>query len=79
MKDLVITSGQLKKELYILLACFVAAFLTNVASIIVFKTPWSEIFTQIGYVIVITILLYLIAAFIRFIFYLTRKMIKNNP
>ncbi len=77
MKDLIITSRQLKKEIYILSACFAAAFLTNIVSIIIFKTPWYEIFTQIGYVVVITIVLYLIIVFSRFIIYLAGGLIKK--
>lgn len=65
MKDLIITSRRLKKEIYILSTCFIIAFLINIFSIITFKTPWYEIFTQIGYVIVITFVLYLIMACLR--------------
>lgn len=65
MKDLIITSRRLKKEIYILSTCFIIAFLINIFSIIAFKTPWYEIFTQIGYVIVITFVLYLIMACLR--------------
>lgn len=75
MKDLIITSKQLKKELYILSACFAAAFLTNIVSIIMFKTPWYEMFTQIGYVVVITLFLYLLLAIIRTIVSLIRRMV----
>jgi uncharacterized membrane protein len=78
MQDLIIPSKRLKKETYILSACFVAAFLTNIVSIITFKTPWYEIFTQIGYVLVITIVLYLIVSFFRFIIYLTGRLIRNQ-
>lgn len=65
MKDLVITSKRIKKEFYILLICFVIAFIINVVAVTTYKTPWSEIFTQIGYVIIITVLLYLLSAFAR--------------
>lgn len=67
MKDLIITSGRLKKEMIIISSCFTTAFLINVAAIIMYKTPWHEMFTQIGYVIVITIVLYLVVAFFRLI------------
>lgn len=67
MRDIVITSRKLKKEIYIFSACFTMAFLTNIISIIIFKTPWYEVFTQIGYVIVITVVLYLIATLFQLI------------
>ncbi|MPM63480.1 hypothetical protein SDC9_110360 [bioreactor metagenome] len=77
MKDLIITSRQLKKEIYIFSACFVAAFLTNIVSIILFKTPWYEVFTQIGYVIFIALFLYLLVILVRVIAYMIRKLIKQ--
>lgn len=77
MKDIVISAKRIKKEGYILLICFALAFMTNIISIILFKTPWYEIFTQIGYVIVITVTLYLLVAFFRFIIYLVNKLIRR--
>lgn len=74
MKDLVITSRRLKKEMYILSACFITAFLINIFSIVTFKTPWYEMFTQIGYVVVITFILYLLVAMIRAVVFLIKKL-----
>jgi len=65
MKDLVITSKRVKKEFCIFSVCFVIAFIINVIAVTTYKTPWSEVFTQIGYVIIIAILLYLLSAFVR--------------
>lgn len=75
MKDIIITSKRLKKEIYILSTCFIIAFLINIFSIIAFKTPWYEIFTQIGYVLVITLISYLLVAIVRVIAILIKKMI----
>ncbi|SFL29174.1 hypothetical protein SAMN05216357_11788 [Porphyromonadaceae bacterium KH3CP3RA] len=75
MQDLIIPSKRLKKETYILSACFAAAFLTNIISIIIFKTPWHEMFTQIGYVVVITLFLYFFLAIIRIIISLIRRVV----
>jgi glucan phosphoethanolaminetransferase (alkaline phosphatase superfamily) len=75
MKDIIITSRRLKKEIYILSTCFIIAFLINIFSIITFKTPWYEIFTQIGYVLVITLISYLLVAIVRVIAILIKKMI----
>ena len=77
MRDLIITSKQLKKEIYILSACFAAAFLTNIVSIILFKTPWYEVFTQLGYVIFIALFFYLLVILVRVIVYMIRKLIKQ--
>lgn len=73
MKDIVISAQKVKRELYILLGCFIFAFLLNITAIIIYKTSWIEIFTQIGYVIVIAVGLYLFIALIRFLIYLIKK------
>lgn len=78
MKDLVITSKRLKKEIYVLSTCFILAFLINISSIVTFRTPWYEMFTQIGYVAVITFILYLFIAMIRVVVFLIRKAITRN-
>ncbi len=77
MKDIIISSKRVKKEVAILLACFTMAFIINVASIVIYKTSWLEIFTQIGYVIIITLTLYLVVAFIRLIIYLICRLTKR--
>lgn len=74
MKDLIITSRRLKRETVILTFCFIIAFLINIFSIITFKTPWYEIFTQIGYVIAIALILYLFVMVFRAVVYLIKKL-----
>lgn len=78
MKDILITSAQLKKELRILFICFALAFLVNIIAIAIYKTPWYEAFTQIGYVVVITLVLYLILALFRLLFVLFRKIFNRK-
>jgi glucan phosphoethanolaminetransferase (alkaline phosphatase superfamily) len=78
MKDIVIPSQKVKREAYVFLGCFIFAFLLNIAAIIIYKTPWYEAFTQIGYVIVIAVVLYLIMAFIRFFIYLIKQLFKQK-
>jgi|APHig6443717497_1056834.scaffolds.fasta_scaffold203452_1 presenilin-like A22 family membrane protease len=58
MKDYTLTAKRQKKELSILLYCFIVAFLLNIAAIIIYKTPWVEVVTQIGYVVVVGVVLY---------------------
>jgi len=74
MKDIIITSKQIKKELYILLGSFIFAFLLNIVAVAIYKTPWVEIFTQFGYVVVITVVTYLLIGLVRFIISLIRKL-----
>ncbi len=58
MKDSVITAKVKRRELIIWLICFVVANVVNWCAIIKFSTPWYEIFTQIGYVVVSSVVLY---------------------
>lgn len=58
MKDIVITSRMLKQERNIYLVSFVVSFIINIIAIIIYSRPWIEMFSQIGYVIVISIIIY---------------------
>ncbi len=68
MKDSIITAQAKKRELWILLACFVVANITNWVAIIRFSAPWYEVFTQIGYVVVTTLVIYALMAILRIAF-----------
>ena len=78
MKDIVISSKQQKRELRILLYCFVFAFLLNIIGIIIYKTPWIELFTQIGYVFVIAFALYFIVSLFRLLVYLISRLFRKK-
>ena len=68
MKDTVITARAKKRELWILLACFVVANITNWVAIVRFSAPWYEVFTQIGYVVVTSLVIYALIAVLRIAF-----------
>jgi hypothetical protein len=68
MKDTIITAQAKKRELWILLACFVVANVTNWVAIIRFSAPWYEVFTQIGYVVVTSLVIYALIAVLRIAF-----------
>ena len=78
MKDIIIPVRRQKKELRILLICFAFSFLLNIAAIIIYKTSWAEIITQIGYVIIIALALYVLIAIIRLIVYLISRFFKKR-
>ncbi|NCC47242.1 MAG: hypothetical protein EOM16_09435 [Bacteroidia bacterium] len=73
MKEIVITKQRLRRELSFLLMSFLFAFLLNVFAVFVYNTPWIEIFTQIGYVLAITVVAYFLVAIIRGILLLLKK------
>ena len=67
MKDIIITGAKIRRELWWLLAAFVIANLMNIYAIAVYNTEWKELVTTLGYVIALSIVLYLVIALIRWI------------
>lgn len=78
MKDIVITGKMIRRELYVLLGCFVVAFLTNVGCIIAYDRPWVELVSQIGFVFFITGGVYVLLAFFRIIVWLIAKLFRKK-
>jgi ABC-type protease/lipase transport system fused ATPase/permease subunit len=67
MKDITITGKRVRYELTSLLVCFIISFILNIGAIIFYKSPWTEIFTSIFYVISFAIALYVAWIIIRLI------------
>ena len=67
LRDSVITAGQKKREIIIALSCFAATFLLNVYCVIRYACPWTEIFTQLGFVVVLAVGLYVLTVIVRLI------------
>lgn len=79
MKPTIISPERKKKELFILLICFIAALIFNVFAIIKYNTQWKELITQLYIVIIITFGLYFILLFFRGLAWIIIKMfIKRN-
>ena len=77
MKDIVITEKMIRRELFVLLGCFVAAFLVNVGAIIAYDRPWVELISQIGFVFFIAGGIYVLLAIFRFLVWLVVKLFKK--
>ncbi len=75
MKDTIISADVKRRELKIWLACFVVANIINWAAIIKFQTPWYEIFTQMGYVVVSSLLLYGLLLLVRIAWRIIRALL----
>ena len=56
-----------RREFIIWLIAFLCSNLLNVYGIIHYKTSWIELVTQLGYVFVLSLLLYFLVALIRLI------------
>ena len=77
MKDTVITADVKRRELWILLGCFVVANVINWVAIIKFATPLYEVFSQIGYVVVTTCILYILLWVLRLGWYLLKYLTRK--
>ena len=73
MKDTLITAHRKLVELKTAGVCLLLAVLLNVGCIIYYHTPFYEVFSQIGYTVVIALGFYVIWTAIRLILWLFRK------
>ncbi len=73
MKDTLITAHRKLVELKTAGVCLLLAVLLNVGCIIYYHTPFYEVFSQIGYTVVIALGFYVIWTAIRLIVWLFRK------
>ena len=75
MKDITITAQRQQIELCTLLACFVIANLVNLYAILSHDAPLSEMYTSLGYILVLTAVVYALWTILRIIYYGTKKLI----
>ena len=78
MKPIVIDSKFIKRELWILLGCFVAAVIFDLVGIIMFKRPAIELLTTIGYEVVIALGLYAFLALVRILVFLIKNLFRKK-
>ena len=73
MRDTLITAHRKLVELKTAGVCLLLAVLLNIGCIIYYHTPFYEVFTQIGYTVVIALGFYVIWTAIRLILWLFRR------
>lgn len=75
MKDIILKGNVIRRELLVALCCFLLSFCINIVAVIVYVKPWTEIFTQIGYVVIIGAVFYCIMWAFRLLYLVIRKLI----
>lgn len=65
MKDLVISARRLRRECIVALVCFLTAFLLNVYAVVHYDRSWVELFSQLGFVVAIAVVFYVLSAVFR--------------
>jgi hypothetical protein len=78
MKDIVIPSKTVKKELVILFVSLAAALILNIYSIIKYKTSWTELFSQLHVVLAVGLVIYLLVSFFRLIFAAFNRLLSKK-
>jgi uncharacterized integral membrane protein len=67
MKDLTISKKRIKTEIKVWLVSFCFAVLVNVFAILNYKTNWTEIFSQLHIVLLMSVFIYLLLGVVRII------------
>ena len=65
MKDIHISVKRQKTELLFLVISFALAFGLNILGIVMYKTEWKEIYTQIRIVLMLGITIYILLVLVR--------------
>ena len=78
MKPIIIDSKFVRRELWILLGCFIAAVIFDLVGIILYKRPAIELVTTIGYEVVIALGLYAFLALVRILVFLVSQLFKKK-
>ncbi|TLX74927.1 hypothetical protein E9993_11050 [Labilibacter sediminis] len=68
MNDIVIKRTHIYRELKIWLLALLVAEGVNIYAIIKYKTPWVELFTSIGFVMIFSLIFYLLALIFRLLY-----------
>jgi hypothetical protein len=79
MKDTLITVSWKKRELYMLLACFLLANALNVYSIVAYNSRWKELYSSLWYVILVCLGIYGFLAFLRLAWWGLGKLLIKKP
>lgn len=74
LRDTTITAVQKKRELIIILVCFLAAYLLNVIGIIQHKSPAKELITQLHVVLLVAGAFYGTVIILRVLYYMISRL-----
>lgn len=77
-KDIVLTVRRQRTEVILFLACFVFAFLLNIYSIITYGTEWKELYTQLIWVLALSVLFYGILLILRLLYWGLKTVISKK-
>jgi len=78
MKDITIKAGNIKRELWIFAVVFIFTFGLNIYSILHYKTSWSELYTHLYVVVLMSIFFYCVIAVLRLLIGMISKLFRKK-
>lgn len=78
MKDIVISARRIRREGLFAAAALLIAFAANIYAVVHFDRPWYELFTQLGYVVVMAVMIYLLLWIPRLLVALVMRMVRRR-
>ncbi len=78
MKDIVIKSQRIRKEIIIWLSILIITYIGNIISIIKYKTSWNELYSSVFYVLTISFIIYIIFVLFRLLLFSIIKLLKKG-
>ncbi len=78
MKDILISSRRIAREIQIFLACFVLALALNAYAIHTYNTQWKELLTTLHITIALAIVMYVLLGILRLIFGSVSRLFKRK-
>ncbi len=76
MKDIVIKWKWIRREILILLSLYVFANFVNIISILIYDTPWSELYTSQFFVLYLVEWFYIISVVIRLAYFGVQRILR---
>ena len=78
MKDIMISSRRIVRELMIFAGCILAALAVNACSIVHFNTAWKELFTTLPFTLAIAAIFFAVLALLRGIVFCGMQVLRRK-
>lgn len=74
MKEIILTTEQIKKEILIYLGCLTFGILLNIIAILSYETSFSELWSELPFVLVLSLAFYAVISLFRVLYLGFRKL-----
>jgi hypothetical protein len=78
LKDIILRGAVVRRELAIWVIFFVGAFGLNLYAISVYDSKWSELFSQLHIVVLLSVAFYIITALFRGFYFILKYLISRK-